>query len=212
MHRVVCLRDVVAVSKLVLRHVLGVPRAGRRRVQHAVDAQVAHVDALGRELLRHRLRQRAQAELGHAEGRPARPGAEPRGGAADEDCARFGLDHGGEHLAGAEEGSVAADFPGLLELLEVELEDLAHRRVSGVEDEHAGGPQGLAYLIKGRFHFLLVAHIDVDVQALPAKFLDAGGRQFAAFLLTGHQCHDVPLLRELEKKTTVRACKRNTTQ
>ena len=68
-------------SRLVGR--LGAPRIADR----AVDHEMRHVDALRLQLARHRLREPAQRELAHREGRGLRIALHARRGAGEEDRA-----------------------------------------------------------------------------------------------------------------------------
>src|SRR5229473_148977 len=63
----------------------------RRTPDAAIDHEMRDMDALGRELARHRLRQPAQRELAHGEGGREREALHPRRGAGQENGAmRFG--------------------------------------------------------------------------------------------------------------------------
>src|SRR5258708_29261393 len=73
------------------------------------------VDVLRPELPRHRLRYRAQSELGAGEGGKAAAAAQARGGPGEKDVAAAVRQHQPRRFAAGEEAGPAGHFPHLAE-------------------------------------------------------------------------------------------------
>src|SRR5215470_6089490 len=92
-------------------------------IDPGIDDEMGDVDVLRPELARHRLRDRAQAELRAGECRIADTAAQARGGAGEEDVALAARQHQPRRLAAGEEAGIAGHLP-----------DFSEHPLGGVED------------------------------------------------------------------------------
>src|ERR1700691_532045 len=132
--------DAGGIDVKVVRAVLK-PRARHRAANHAVDDDQRDMDACRPKMAAHRLGERALRHLALSEGRGA--GRAPaRGGRADDDDRPLTLTaHGWNRLLAAKKEPKRVDAPGALEILRLDLLDMAPDARAGVIDERVYLPE-----------------------------------------------------------------------
>jgi hypothetical protein len=97
------------------------------------------MDALGRQLARHRLRQPAQSELAHGEAGRQRKALHARGGAGQEDRAVGFGHHALRRLLGHQEAAEGADLDRAPDVVRRQVDQRAAHPAAGVVDHDVRG-------------------------------------------------------------------------
>ena len=125
----------------------------------AVDDDMGDMHALGPQLARHALGERAQAELADRQIDEVGAAAQRCRGAGEEDAAAPLRHHGAGGLAADQEAAEAADAPAALELLGRGIDDRLRQIGAGVVDDHGGLAEIALHGGEELEHGLLVAGI-----------------------------------------------------
>src|ERR1700687_5355507 len=124
------------------RAVRPVVRIRAPRAAHpAVDHEMGDMDALGPEFSRRALRQTAQGELAHREGRREREPLDAGAGAGQEDRAMPVRDHAPRRLLGDEEPAKGRYLDRFADALGFDLADRAVRAGAAIVEHDVGLPE-----------------------------------------------------------------------
>src|SRR5204863_4621433 len=125
-------------------------RIFRRLADPAVDDEMRDVDALRRQLARHALREAAQREFAHREGRRIRVALHARRGAGEENRARAAPQHAPCRRLADEKSSEGADRQRALDFLRLDPGNRPARAVARVVDDQVGHAPLLLHGCKSR--------------------------------------------------------------
>ena len=153
----------------------------RLAVDRAIDDQMGDMDILRCELARHRLRDRAQAELRRRERGEAGAAAHAGSGAGKQDRAATARHHVARRLAAGQEAAIAGELPSLEEQPAAGLDQRRLDVGAGIEETDFDRSQLCLHLGEERLDRLFIAHIGADGARRRRPMPRSPARRFETF-------------------------------